>query len=172
MLRWFLSYLTGQIESVSIGNTTSSSGRLECGVPQGSILGPLLFILYAAPIQDIISAHNLDCMFYTDDSQLYITIHPPDQCPALNTLQKCISEIIEWNSINKLVCNPSKTRASDRSWKKKSNFAGFLGTNSRKNWLISREFSGKLHQKCNRQKTADFVIIFKANFPRNQSVLC
>ena len=55
------------------------------------------------------SALNLDCMFYTDDSQLYITIDPHDQCPALNTLQECISEIIEWNTINKLVCNPSKT---------------------------------------------------------------
>ena len=48
-------------------------------------------------------------MFYTDDSQLYITIDPNDQHSALNTLQKCISEIIEWNTINKLVCNPSKT---------------------------------------------------------------
>ena len=47
-------------------------------------------------------------MFDTDDSQLYITIHPHDQRPALNTLQKCISEIVEWNTINKLVCNPSK----------------------------------------------------------------
>ena len=150
MLRWFLSYLTGRIQSVTIGNTTSSSGRLECGVPQGSILGLLLFILYAAPIQDIISAHNLDCMFYTDDSQLYITIHPHDQCPALNTLQNCISEIIEWNSINKLVCNPSKTRASDRWRKKKSNFAGFLGTNSRKNWLISPGFSAQTSPKSNR----------------------
>ena len=48
-------------------------------------------------------------MFYADDSQLYITIDPHDQRPALNTLQKCISEVIEWNTINKLVCNRSKT---------------------------------------------------------------
>ena len=48
-------------------------------------------------------------MFYADDSQLYITIDTHDQRPALNTLQKCISEVIEWNIINKLVCNRSKT---------------------------------------------------------------
>ena len=48
-------------------------------------------------------------MFYADDSQLYITIDPHDQRPALSTLQKCISEVIEWNAINKLVCNPCKT---------------------------------------------------------------
>jgi len=84
VLRWFSSYLTGWIQSVTIGNTTSGSRRLEFGVSQGSILGPLLFTLYTAPIQDIISAHNLDCMFCTDDSQLYITVDPHDQhtrCP-------------------------------------------------------------------------------------------
>ena len=95
MLRWFSSCLTGRIQSVTIGNTTSSDQRLEFGVPLGSILGPLLFILYTALIQDIISAHNLDCMLYANDSQLYVKIDPHDQRPALNTLQKCISEIIE-----------------------------------------------------------------------------
>ena len=63
----------------TIGNTTSSSRIIEFGVPRGTILGPLLFILYTGPIHDIISAHNLDCMFYADDSQLYITIDPRDQ---------------------------------------------------------------------------------------------
>ena len=57
VLRWFSSYLTGRIQSVTIGNLTSSSRRFEFGVPLGSILGPLLFTLYTAPIQDIISAH-------------------------------------------------------------------------------------------------------------------
>ena len=57
VLRWFSSYLTGRIQCVTIGNTASNSRRFEFGVPQGSILGPLLFTLYAAPIQDIISAH-------------------------------------------------------------------------------------------------------------------
>ena len=63
VLRWFSSYLTGRIQSVTIGNTTSSSQRLEFGVPQGLMIGPLLFTLHTAPIQNIISAHNLDCMF-------------------------------------------------------------------------------------------------------------
>ena len=58
VLRWFSSCLTGRIQSVTIGNTTSSDQRLEFGVLQGSVLGPLLFILYTALIQDIISAHN------------------------------------------------------------------------------------------------------------------
>ena len=69
----------------------------------------LLFSLYTAPIQNTIATHNLDCMFYADDSQLYITIDLLDQRPALNTLQKCICEVIEWNPNNKLVCNSSET---------------------------------------------------------------
>ena len=60
VLRWFSSYLTVRIQFVTIGNTTSSSRRLEFGVLHGSILGPLSFIFYTAPIQDIISANNLD----------------------------------------------------------------------------------------------------------------
>ena len=62
-------------------------------------------------------------------------------------------------------------RASDRSRKKKSNFAGFLGTNS---WKIGRfrgNFRGKLGWKAIGKKTADFVVIFWANFARNRSVL-
>ena len=62
VLRWFSSYLTGRILFVTIGNTTSSRRRLEFGVPQGSILGLLLYAVYAAPIHDIISTHNLDCV--------------------------------------------------------------------------------------------------------------
>ena len=48
-------------------------------------------------------------MFYANASQLYITIDPHDQSPALNILQRRISEIIEWITINKLVYNTSKT---------------------------------------------------------------
>ena len=77
--------------------TMYSSRRLEFGVPQGSILGPLLFTLYTAPIQDIISAHTLDCMFYVNDSHLYIIIDPLDQRPALNTLQKVLVKLKFWN---------------------------------------------------------------------------
>ena len=61
----------------------------------------------------------------------------------------------------------SLCRASDRSWKKKSNFAGFLGTKSRKTRPISQEFWGKLGQEAIAKKTAEFVVIFGANFARN-----
>ena len=65
-------------------------------------------------------------------------------------------------------------RASDRSRGKKSNFARFLGSNSRKNRPISPEFRGKFQSKLRQKemgKTADFVVIFKANFAGDRSVL-
>ena len=83
-----------------------------------SVLSCLLFI------QDMISAHNLDCMFYEDDSQLYITVDPLDQRPALNTLQKKIQKKIEFIQFSsRFVKNPilsdflignSRVQPSDR----------------------------------------------------------
>ena len=59
VLEWFSSYLRGRSQSVMIGSTTSTSKSLEFGVPQGSILGPLLFILYIAPLQDVIATYSM-----------------------------------------------------------------------------------------------------------------
>ena len=63
-LKWFSSYLLGRSQRVSIADATSPQRCLEYGVPQGSILGPLLFTLYMAPLQDVIRSHGLDSMFY------------------------------------------------------------------------------------------------------------
>jgi len=54
VLKWFSTYLSGRTQSVIIGDTTSSPRSVDFGVPQGSILGPLLFSLYVAPLQDIL----------------------------------------------------------------------------------------------------------------------
>jgi len=68
-LKWFRSYLYGRSQSVVIGDKISSARDLKFGVPQGSI--PLLFIMYLAPLQDITLSHNLNCMFYADDTQTH-----------------------------------------------------------------------------------------------------
>ena len=68
-----------------------------------------------------------------------------------------------------------RIRASDRSRKKKSNFAGFLGTKLLKNqpilWEFHGNFQGKLGQKAIAKKTADFVVIFRTKFTKNRSLL-
>ena len=68
-LKWFSSYLLGRSQRVSIADATSPPRCLEYGVPQGSILGPLLFSLYMAPLQNVIRSHGLDSMFYADDTK-------------------------------------------------------------------------------------------------------
>ena len=71
VLRWIESYLKGRPQCIVLDKILSRPRYLSCGVPQGSVLGPLLFSLYIAPLEDIISAHGLDAMMYADDTQLY-----------------------------------------------------------------------------------------------------
>ena len=88
-LSWFRSYLANRRQSIIIGDQMSTPSALHYGVPQGSILGPLLFTLYIAPLQDIIACRNLDSMFYADDTQLYIAIDPANQVLSLTALRNC-----------------------------------------------------------------------------------
>jgi len=89
---------------------TSSPRCLEYGVPQGSILGPLLFTLYLAPLQDVILIHDLNCMSYADDTQLYIALKDPDHSVvSVEILQACVNDVFAWNTQNMLKSNPGKT---------------------------------------------------------------
>ena len=74
-LAWFTSYLSGRLQSVRIRDMQSPSCPVPHGVPQGSVLGPLLFILYVAEIPD---RHGLGSHFYTDDVQLYLSCRRGD----------------------------------------------------------------------------------------------
>jgi len=71
VLCWIRSYLSSRTWSVSIEDQQSKTRPLGYGVPQGSILGPLLFILYMAPLGDLIRSHGPDNHSYSDDNQLY-----------------------------------------------------------------------------------------------------
>jgi len=72
-LDWFTSYLSNRSQSVRLHNGHSPFRPVPHGVPQGSVLGPLLFILYTAAIGHIAEKHGLSSHFYADDSQLYVT---------------------------------------------------------------------------------------------------
>ena len=82
---------------------------LRYGFPQGSILGPLLFTLYIASLKDVIARHNINYLFYADDTQSFIAIDPANQAPPLTALQTCIEDVMQWNTQNMLRSNAEKT---------------------------------------------------------------
>jgi len=106
-LRWFNFYLSGRSQAVMINNITSDVRQLPYGVPQGSVLGPVLFSLYFAPLEVFIRAHGLGLMLYADDTQLYISLNPNNKDNRLSSLECCLQD--KWLYRNKLVCNQGKT---------------------------------------------------------------
>ena len=77
-LQWFRSYLTDRKQKVVVNDVFSKSTSLTCGVPQGSVLGPILFTIYMLPLGEIIRSHGVQFHMYADDCQLYKTCDSPD----------------------------------------------------------------------------------------------
>ena len=102
-LSWFNTYLTDRNYSVSLGDYVSQK---HYGVPQGSILGPLLFSLYMIPLGEIIRNHRIHFHCYADDTQLYLSV-APDNKDALHPLLNCFSSIVQWMNGNFLKLNVS-----------------------------------------------------------------
>uniref|UniRef100_A0A3B3DFR7 Reverse transcriptase domain-containing protein n=1 Tax=Oryzias melastigma TaxID=30732 RepID=A0A3B3DFR7_ORYME len=104
VLKWFYSYLSDRDFYVSLDTCSSRIHEISCGVPQGSILSPILFNLYMLPLGDVIRRHGVDFHSYADDTQLYIAVSPDDLEP-LNTLLNCILDIKSWMAENFLQLN-------------------------------------------------------------------
>ena len=111
VLNWFNSYLSNRSFTVSIGKHRSNKCYLRIGVPQGSILGPILFILYTKELIAIAKKHGFYIHLYADDTQLYIEFNPLSQ--NINCIEEqileCLAEIKDWMTTNKLKLNPDKT---------------------------------------------------------------
>ena len=109
-LQWFESYLTGRKQAITINKISSSECDLIYGVPQGSVLGPILFTCYTMPIGAIVRKHGLGLHMYADDIQLYISFKPVGGCDlATERIEACVTDMRSRMYTNKLQLNDTKT---------------------------------------------------------------
>jgi hypothetical protein len=118
-LLWISSYLSDRMQVVSAAGKTSSVSVLSSGVPQGSVLGPLLFTSYTSPVVHLVSSFGLCHQQYADDTQVYVTLAKNDPHTALNNLDLCLSTLRSWYAQNGLTINPSKSEALTMSTKQR-----------------------------------------------------
>ena len=109
ILNWIRSFLSQRTQSVRVGNALSTPKMVTSGVPQGSILGPLLFLLFIDDIDTVIDP-NTPISKFADDLKLYYIFSPENSTATntLNPLQKSLQSIIEWSERNKLPLNVNK----------------------------------------------------------------
>ncbi|KAF7246159.1 putative RNA-directed DNA polymerase from transposon BS [Varanus komodoensis] len=107
-LQWFRSYLNGRFQKVVLGDYGSAPWQLCHGVPQGSILSPLLFNIYMKPLGEVIRSCGLQNHQYADDTQLYLSFST-NPGEAVAVLNRCLAKVMGWMRANKLKLNPDKT---------------------------------------------------------------
>ena len=122
VLEWFKSYLSDRCFRVKCENGFFPSRTCYSGVPQGSVLGPLLFILYTTPLSTLISSLSLNHHLYADDTQLSFSFYPFDFVSSITHLQNALQQITSWMTVDLLTLNSSKTE--------------FLLLDSNNNWLL------------------------------------
>ena len=113
LLSWFNNYLTQRMQRVVIKGQHSSWGCIEAGVPQGSVLGPLLFLVY---INDLVDEVDCAIKLFADDTTLYVTVDDQDACTlSLNTN---LDRINKWADTWLVNFNPQKTECMTLSLKR------------------------------------------------------
>ena len=104
-VQWFVSYLSNREQTVCFKGTTSSSSTVRMGVPQGSILGPLLFSIYINSLPKCIHDGTVD--MYADDTTL--TVSGSNATEVEQKLTKSMENVFSWVTKNRLVLNADKT---------------------------------------------------------------
>ena len=108
---WFQSYLNKRTQFVLINGTRSSVRNIK-GVPQGSVLGPLLYSLYVSPLADLLRKHNVEFHLYAGDTQIYATFtynNSDEMEETKRVIELCLLDLRNWMTINKLKLNADKT---------------------------------------------------------------
>ena len=107
VLEWFKNYLTGRHFQVLVKDTKSALKLLDKGVPQGSVLGPILFCIYILELAWILKKYGVECQFYADDTQFYFSIRNVADTQKL--VNDIMSDISNWMKKKRLKLNENKT---------------------------------------------------------------
>ena len=107
VLQWFSSHLTDRTHYVSLSNHCSAFAHVHSGVPQGSVLGPMLLTMYIKPLSAIIDSHSIIHHSFTDDLQSQMSAPPDRISDLLHSIQSCICDVKAWATAN--MPNDNKT---------------------------------------------------------------
>ena len=119
-LSWIESYLHRRQHWVKVGSAQSPPVLCDRGVPQGSVLGPLLFTAFISPIARVAARHNISQRQYADDTQVYMKFTNASMAAQVDSMQACLSELCQWFLSNGLAINPDKSEAIVLSTAQKS----------------------------------------------------
>ena len=106
-LKWFASYLSDRSQFVSIDGVYFKETNIKCGVPQGSVLGPVLFTTYMLPLGDILRHLHVKFHCYADDQQIYIEFFIDES--VSEKIEECLVNTFHWMRTNLMMCNTDKT---------------------------------------------------------------
>ena len=107
-LNWFCNYLSDRKQMVKINCHLSDMKPVQMGVPQGSIIGPFLFIIYVNDLVSELRYNNVNMLLYADDTILYTSSN--NVTNAVNECQSALNNVCRWCSINRLSMNIKKTK--------------------------------------------------------------
>jgi len=106
---WFTSYLHGRVQHVRCGSTKSAPKLVVYSVPQGSVLGPILYLLDTADLIQLIERYDLSTHLYADDIQVYGSCRPSSSAQLLDRMSECLTDVATWMRSIRLQLNTTKS---------------------------------------------------------------
>lgn len=151
-LKWFKSYLTNRKQFTKVNDTISENLDNVYGVPQGSILGALLFIIYINDMPNVL--RNSEMVLYADDTLIFTEGHNDEECR--DKMISDLDNINEWLKMNKLKLNEKKTKIMEINMTSEINI----------------DLNGETIEKVDHIKYLGFIIDKKLNFNEHIEYIC